>query len=169
MKAPTASSAVQRRSWLSGVLTATLLPLFLTACASKRPEPAGGTVDIGYGEVAEETVGGSVETVEAEEERLERTLALADMLRRLPGVQVSVRGDDLAVRIRGNSSFLASKEPLVVMDGMEFRGALGAINPFNIESITVLKNAGETAVYGSRGANGVILITTKTGAPSGGA
>lgn len=142
---------------------AVVIPLLVTACATPRPEPEG-TVDIGYGEVEEEHVAGSVETVYPDDEGLDRTRALADMLARVPGVRVSVRGDQLIVRIRGASSFLASEEPLVVVDGMEYRGSLRGINPFNIDSITVLKNAGETAIYGSRGANGVILITTKSGA-----
>lgn len=159
MAAPARLVAVPHRSWLLGGL----IPLFLTACASTQPDPDTGTVDIGYGEVDREHVDGSVDTVEAEDEGMERTRALADMLGRIPGVRVSVKGNDLVVRIRGSSSFLASEEPLVVVDGMEYRGALRGINPFNIESITVLKNAGETAVYGARGANGVILITTKSG------
>ncbi len=142
------------------------IPLFLMACATPWQEREGA-VDIGYGEVDEEHVSGSVETVDPEDERMKRTRVLADMLRRVPGVQVAIRGDDLVVRIRGGSSFLASEQPLVVVDGMEYRGALRGINPSAIESIRVLKNAGETGVYGSRAANGVILITTKTGIVAG--
>jgi len=72
----------------------------------------------------------------------------------------------MTVRIRGATSFLGSEEPLFVIDGMVVQsadGALDGINPNTIESITVLKNADETAIYGSRGANGVILIKTKSG------
>lgn len=159
----TAYSAVVDRS----SIFALLIPLVLSACGSARAEQGIGTVDIGYGEVDEEHVEGSVETVQAEEDAGARTQTLADMLSRVPGVQVSVRGDDLEVRIRGSSSSRASERPLFVVDGMEYRGALGSINPFNIDSITVLKNAGETAVYGARGGNGVILIKTKVGAVAG--
>lgn len=165
MRAPYISTAVLHRSWLVGVLA----PLFLTGCAATRTaEGVPDTVDIGYGEVDQGHVDGSVETVEPEDEMAERTRTLADMLAEVPGVRVSVEGDNLAVRIRGSSSFLASEEPLLVVDGMQYRGGLRGINPFNIASITVLKNAGETAIYGARGANGVILIKTKRGEKSGG-
>lgn len=159
------ATSIATRPWVLGVL----IPLFLTACGAVRPEQESGTVHIGYGEVDAEHVDRSIETVEAEEEGLARTRSLADMLGRLPGVRVSVNGDALTVRIRGSSSFVGSEEPLVVVDGMEYRGALRSINPFDIDSIRVLKNAGETGVYGARGANGVILITTKSGQESGAA
>ena len=163
MNSPIPCTAAFRRSCLLGMLIA-LVP---AACATTQTEDDPGTVDIGYGEVDREHVEGSVQTVEPEDEGLERTRALADMLRRFAGVQVQVQGNDLRVRIRGSSSFLASERPLVVVDDMEYRGALGSINPYDIDSIRVLKNAGETAVYGARGANGVILITTKSGSGSG--
>lgn len=148
-------------------IIALLIPLVLSACGSARAEQGVGTVDIGYGEVDGEHVEGSVETLQAGEDAGARTQTLADMLSRVPGVQVSVRGDDLEVRIRGSSSSRPGERPLVVVDGMEYRGALGSINPFNIDRITVLKNAGETAVYGARGGNGVILIKTKVGPVAG--
>jgi TonB-dependent SusC/RagA subfamily outer membrane receptor len=69
------------------------------------------------------------------------------------------------VRIRGPASFYASGEPLYVLDGSPIEagpgGALSGINPWDIESIRVLKNPGDTAIYGMRGVNGVIVITTK--------
>ena len=87
------------------------------------------------------------------------------MLRRVPGVRVieMIEGG-MSVRVRGASSFLAGEEPLFVMDGMVLLSAgeaLYGINPNDIESITVLKNADATAIYGSRGANGVIIIKTR--------
>ena len=89
------------------------------------------------------------------------------MLSRVPGVRVIDRpGGGISVRIRGTNSCLGGEEPLFVLDGMVIQSAgagLSGINPNSIESITVLKNAGETAIYGSRGANGVILIKTKRG------
>jgi TonB-dependent SusC/RagA subfamily outer membrane receptor len=86
---------------------------------------------------------------------------LAEMLYRVPGVQVSeLSGGRLSVRVRGSNSFLGGMEPLYVYNGMVIQ-ALEGINPNTIESITVLKNADATAIYGSRGANGVILIKTK--------
>lgn len=140
-------------------------PLLVTvvhaACATLPPEREGA-VDIGYGEVDESHVDGSVETIEPESDA--RMQTLADMLRELPGVQASVNGDDIIVRIRGgSSSFLLSGQPLIIVDGMEYRGSLRSIDPSDIENLRVLKNAGETAMYGARGANGVILIATKNG------
>ena len=76
-------------------------------------------------------------------------------------------GGGIAVRIRGASSFNGSNEPLYVLDGFPMTpgpgGALTGINPYDIASIDVLKDAASTAIYGSRGANGVILIETKRG------
>jgi iron complex outermembrane receptor protein len=84
---------------------------------------------------------------------------------RFPGVQVSRTPDGIAVRIRGASSLYGENEPLYVVDGMTIQpgpgGALVGINPGDIEKIEVLKDIGSTAMYGSRGANGVILIKTK--------
>ncbi|MFC0773080.1 SusC/RagA family TonB-linked outer membrane protein [Terrimonas alba] len=78
-------------------------------------------------------------------------------------------GADVTIRIRGNRSFSAGNDPLYVVDGIPISGGLNDINPNDIESMEVLKDASATAIYGSRGANGVILITTrrgKTGAPT---
>lgn len=85
---------------------------------------------------------------------------------RFPGVVVTQTADgSLAVRIRGASSVYGNNEPLYVIDGMPIQagpsGALTGINAHDIESIKVLKEPAETAIYGLRGANGVILIKTK--------
>lgn len=85
---------------------------------------------------------------------------------RVAGVTVMrTANGSIAVRIRGVSSFLASNEPLYVLDGSPFEpgsnGVLTGINPRDIASIEVLKDPGDTAIYGIRGANGVIVITTK--------
>ena len=84
---------------------------------------------------------------------------------RFPGVQVLRVTGGIAVRIRGESTITGDKEPLYVVDGMTIEagpgGALTGINPSDIEKIEVLKDIGSTAQYGVRGANGVILITTK--------
>jgi TonB-dependent SusC/RagA subfamily outer membrane receptor len=151
--------------WLLGALAL----LFLTACATTRlaeEEPsAADSVDIGYGAVDKDQVTGSVSTVRGEDENTRRSRTLAEMLSRVPGVRViDTPGGGISVRIRGTGSFLGGQDPLFVIDGMMIPSAgaaLRGINPANIESITVLKDAGETAVYGSRGANGVILIKTK--------
>jgi TonB-dependent SusC/RagA subfamily outer membrane receptor len=88
------------------------------------------------------------------------------LLGRVPGVLVMrTAGGGVAVRIRGVSSFYGSNEPLYVIDGIPIEagpsGALSGINPYDIASIRVLKDPADTAIYGIRGANGVIVITTK--------
>lgn len=85
---------------------------------------------------------------------------------RFPGVSVARTADGgISVRIRGVSSFQGSNEPLYVLDGIPIQagpgGSLTGINPYDIASIQVLKNPSETALYGMRGANGVIVIKTK--------
>jgi len=98
-----------------------------------------------------------------------QTVAQAEELfvGRFPGVQVFQTPGGISVRIRGQSSFTSSNEPLYVLDGMTIQpgpgGALEGINPQDIEKIEVLKDIGSTSFYGSRGANGVILIKTKRG------
>ena len=86
---------------------------------------------------------------------------------RFPGVEVYRAPGGIAVRIRGSSTVYGSNEPLYVVDGMPIDpgpgGALVGINPADIEKIEVLKDAGSTAQWGVRGANGVILIKTKRG------
>ncbi len=85
---------------------------------------------------------------------------------RVAGVTVSRAADGgIAVRIRGTTSIYGNNEPLYVLDGMPIQpgpsGSLTGINPYDIESIRVLKDPAETAMYGMRGANGVIVIKTK--------
>jgi TonB-dependent SusC/RagA subfamily outer membrane receptor len=87
------------------------------------------------------------------------------LMERFPSVVVERRGGNIAVRIRGQTSIQGPNEPLYVIDGLSITpgpgGALHGINPYDIESIRVLKNASDTAMYGLRGANGVIVIKTK--------
>jgi len=124
-------------------------------------------VDVGYGGIDKDQVAGAVTTVSADDEEAPPFRTLVEMLSRVPGVRVIERaGGGMSVRIRGSSSFLADEEPLFVVDGMVLQSStqgLSGLNPSTIQSITVLKDAGQTAVYGSRGANGVILIRTKRG------
>lgn len=85
----------------------------------------------------------------------------------VPGLQASAAsgqpGTDAEIRIRGIGSINASSAPLYVVDGLPFDGSINSINPEDIASITVLKDAASAALYGSRGANGVIIVTTKQG------
>jgi TonB-dependent SusC/RagA subfamily outer membrane receptor len=88
------------------------------------------------------------------------------LMSRTPGIYVYRSGDgSLAIRIRGASSFQGNNEPLIVIDGVPVDGAQGGVltglNPYDIASIRVLKDAADITMYGVRGANGVIVITTK--------
>lgn len=153
--------------WLLG---AAMLPL-VTGCATTRQAGPNSSddpemVDVGYGKAEKEHVVGSMATVEGDSPQGGEFKTLSKMLSQLPGVQVTENGGELRVRIRGTNSFLGGQDPLYVIDGMvvQISGAgLAGINPNTIKSITVLKDAGSTAIYGSRGANGVIMITTKHG------
>ena len=85
---------------------------------------------------------------------------------KIPGVQVTrTSSGAIAIRIRGTSSFYGSNDPLYVIDGTPLdagrEGALTGVNPYDIESIRVLKDPADIGIYGVRGANGVIVITTK--------
>jgi len=88
------------------------------------------------------------------------------------GVQVSNfaanPGSEARIQIRGISSMSGKSDPLFVVDGMPYDGGLNSINPSDIESLTVLKDAAASSLYGSRAANGVIIITTKKGSANGG-
>jgi TonB-dependent SusC/RagA subfamily outer membrane receptor len=149
--------------------------LGLTSCTTARVAEGGPSsgvepVEIGYGSADSGQLTGSSATLHSEDLKDRQPQTLMEMLIRIPGVRVMEKGDRLggvSVRVRGaNNSFQGGEEPLFVLDGMPISfndGELRSINPSVIESITVLKDAGATAIYGSRGANGVILIKTKGG------
>jgi TonB-dependent SusC/RagA subfamily outer membrane receptor len=155
------------RLWLVGALAL----WSVTGCATAGGSEAGPTtsdpVDIGYGEVEQEQITGSVGTVEGRDDESGRPRTLVEMLSRVAGVRVSEGAyGEITVRIRGTSSFLGGQEPLFVVDGVVMPSAeavLRNLNPNQIDSISVLKDAGQTAMYGSRGANGVVLIRMKSG------
>ena len=85
----------------------------------------------------------------------------------VPGVRIQTSdatpGGDINVEVRGIGTVTAGSEPLYIVDGIPMEGGLSAVNPDDVSNIQILKDAASTAVYGSRGANGVILITTKRG------
>jgi TonB-linked SusC/RagA family outer membrane protein len=125
-------------------------------------------VVVGYGTQKAEAVTGSVASISGEALREVPSANITQALQgRLPGVQFSQSssqpGATTQIRIRGTRSLSASNDPLVVLDGIPFPGSIGDINPNDIQSVDILKDASATAIYGSRGANGVILITTKGG------
>ena len=135
-----------------------------------NPDTANGldeAVVIGYGSVRKADLTGSVTNVNMGDIRdMPVTTVDAALQGRIAGADImSTSGEPGAtttIRIRGTRSITASNEPLIVVDGvMDAVHDLNDVNPDDIESITVLKDASSTAIYGSRGSNGVILITTK--------
>lgn len=139
----------------------------------------GEVVSIGYGTAQAKDLTGSVSTTTTREFNTGRVVAPEELIRaKVPGVQVidnNEPGGGITLRIRGGTSTgigNAPNDPLYVVDGVPLqvgggatagRNPLNFINPQDIESITVLKDASSTAIYGSRGANGVVMITTKAG------
>ena len=127
-------------------------------------------VIIGYGAVKKSDLTGSVSTIKTEQIETIPVNNVGDLLQgRSTGLRIIKNTDDpeggMSVRLRGASSLTGSREPLVVLDGIPF-GSLTNLNQLNasdIESIEILKDASAAAIYGSQGANGVILITTKSG------
>lgn len=123
-------------------------------------------VAVGYGEIERRNLTAAVSVLDEEEiERVNATSVEELLLGRVAGVQVIETPGGLSVRIRGANSFYGNSEPLVVVDGLPLMsGFFGQIpvNPHDIASISVLKDA-SAAIYGRRGGNGVIIITTKRG------
>jgi TonB-dependent starch-binding outer membrane protein SusC len=140
-------------------------------------------VVVGYGTVKKSDLTGSVSSVKGDVFKDMPVLSVDQALQgRAAGVQVTqssaAPGGGLSVRVRGANSLISGSEPLYVLDGLpiypdnnaygtggdrQAKNALAALNPNDIESIEVLKDASATSIYGSRGANGVVLITTKRG------
>lgn len=145
-------------------------------------------VVVGYGTVLKKDVTGSLTSVKVEDDIANQSGSIDQLLQgRAAGVQVTQNtgspGSGISVKIRGTNSLRGNNEPLYVIDGViissagedviasggvgnsgqETQNGLNGINPRDIESIQVLKDASATAIYGSRGANGVVLITTKKG------
>lgn len=134
------------------------------------------TVVIGYGSVKKSDATGSVAIVTPDDVDAGISTSAQDLLvGASPGVVVTTNGGDptgnASIRIRGGASLSASNDPLIVIDGVPMTNqsngsganALTMLNPQNIESMTILKDASATAIYGSRASNGVIIITTKKG------
>lgn len=125
-------------------------------------------VVIGYGTQIKEAVTGSVATLGGKDLNEVASANITQALQgRLAGVELtqtsSKPGAAMQIRIRGTRSLTGSNDPLVVLDGVPFAGSIGDINPTDIKSVDILKDASATAIYGSRGANGVILVTTLKG------
>lgn len=125
-------------------------------------------VQVGYGSVKKKDATGAVEVLTTKEFNKGYVSTVEGLLNgRAAGVVVTQGGSPgsgAAIRIRGESSLSAKNDPLVVVDGVPIENGINSINPNDIETISVLKDASSTAIYGNRASAGVILITTKKGA-----
>ncbi|MEH0156771.1 TonB-dependent receptor [Limibacter armeniacum] len=133
-------------------------------------------VVIGYGTAKKEDLTGAVQSVSTDEFNKGAVASPQELVNgKIPGVQITTAGgapgSGAIIRIRGGSSLTATNDPLIIIDGVPIdndnvagmRNPLNTINPNDIETFTVLKDASSTAIYGSRASNGVIIITTKKG------
>ncbi len=125
-------------------------------------------VVVGYGTQRKEAVTGCVASMKGDDMRAVQGSNITQSLQgRIAGVEMSQTsskpGETMQIRIRGTRSLNADNDPLIVLDGIPFAGSLSDINPSDIKSLDILKDASATAIYGSRGANGVIIITTNRG------
>ena len=124
-------------------------------------------VVVGYGTVKKKDLTGSVSSVKAEDLMATAPTNIQKALMgKTAGVliaQGNLVNSTATIRVRGNRSVTATNDPLFVIDGIPSTGGLETINPSDVESIEILKDASATAIYGSRGANGVIIVTTKKG------
>ena len=124
-------------------------------------------VVIGYGAVRKADMAGAVSVMDNKAFKAQPITQVSDALQgRVAGVNVvsdGIPGGSVKIRIRGTNSINKSNDPLYVVDGMVRESGLEGINPEDIKSMQILKDASSTAIYGSRGANGVVIITTKSG------
>lgn len=125
-------------------------------------------VVVGYGTQKKSDITGTVASLPKERLQMSPNLNIAQAIQgSIPGVMVrtSTAGasPSQSILVRGKNSITANNDPLIVVDGIPYGGSLTDINPYDVESIEVLKDASAAAIYGSRGANGVILVTTKQG------
>lgn len=121
-------------------------------------------VVVGYGSVKKRDLTGAITQVKSENLMATAPTTIQEALRgKAAGVMVAGSGlnESPMIRIRGNRSISASNDPLFVIDGVPVNGGMDVVNPADVASIEVLKDASATAIYGARGANGVILVTTK--------
>ena len=127
-------------------------------------------VVVGYGSQLKKEVTGAVQTVSAQEIKDLPVSQIGQKLQgKLAGVQINQTtgkpGQGISIRIRGQQSVSAGSDPLYVIDGFPITGNIAQLNPDEIDDISILKDAASTSLYGSRAANGVVLITTKKGKP----
>jgi TonB-dependent starch-binding outer membrane protein SusC len=151
---------------MKNFLTTCVIGLALVSCArsgTQYNETASNekTISNGYSTISDRNSTSAVSTVEVDN----GTLTLDNYLQRVPGVLVKGKGATAVIQIRGINSFMASTEPLFVVNGtvLDYSSVYNGISSYDIKTINVLKDASSTAIYGSRGANGVVVITLKKG------
>lgn len=140
---------------------------FFSIQLSEDTQTLDEVVVVGYGTVRKADLSGSISVLDGKSFKDQPITQVTDAIQgRMSGVQVensSVPGGSVKIRVRGSNSINRSNEPLYVVDGIVRESGLNGINSDDIQSIQVLKDASSTAIYGSRGSNGVVLVTTKTG------
>lgn len=163
------SHAVSRSRYAALALAFAGLPVLGCGAVSHHAkEPAPDTVQVGYGAQARKDVASAITTVPGDETR---SLTSMEQLveGKVAGVElVHLASGKVSLRIRGQNSLMLSNEPLYVIDGTpvradNFTDAVAGVNPQAVKRLEILKDAAATAIYGSAGANGVVIITTKRG------
>jgi TonB-dependent starch-binding outer membrane protein SusC len=142
----------------------------MTVALTPDDQTLNEVVVVGYGSQLKKEITGAVQTVSAQEIKDLPVSQIGQKLQgRLAGVQINQTtgkpGQGISIRIRGQVSVSAGSDPLYVIDGFPITGNIAQLNPDEIEDISILKDAASTSLYGSRAANGVVLITTKKGKP----
>ncbi|WP_207424626.1 SusC/RagA family TonB-linked outer membrane protein [Desertivirga brevis] len=140
----------------------------LSVSLAPKSNSLDAVVVVGYGTQKRADITGAVAGIKGESlQEVPSANAVAALQGRVAGVDISRNssrpGAGGQIRIRGNRSLSGTSEPLIVLDGVPFNGSINDINPDDIANIDILKDASSTAIYGFRGSNGVILITTKRG------
>lgn len=157
-----------RNLLIAGFLACMIFPVSgcsSTRSAAEKEAEDEDEVDVAFGTQERRNITGAVTTVDVDAAMKSTPRDISDMLRgRVAGVNVEEGPGGIRVTIRGATSFLGNTQPLYVVDGVPIIASpdgIVPVNPHDVASITVLKDAGTTAIYGTRGANGVILIRTK--------
>lgn len=140
----------------------------ITVILEEDVSKLGEVVVVGYGTVKKSDLTGAVASVNADEINAVPVSSIDQALQgRASGVSViqnsGLPGAPTTIRIRGTNSIQGGNDPLVIVDGFPVVGGLQGLNPADVESIEILKDASSTAIYGARGTNGVIIVTTKKG------
>jgi len=126
------------------------------------------TVNIGYGSVRKEALTGSVSSIKGKDiDQFPVSTVAQALAGKMAGVSVTTTegspGAEVVIKVRGGSSLTGDNSPLYIVDGVQVENALAILSPNEIESMDLLKDVASTSIYGSRGANGVLIITTKSG------